>query len=155
MRSWGLLVYEEVVLMIGTNFIIIMLFMNFIFWNCRGAKNNGFCEVTHDLRRLFRCNILAVAEPRVSGVRADKIIKKLNFENSFRVEAHGMSGGIWLLWNQSKINIKIIDSLRHFIHNIVNEGSMDAWLFTVVYANPNAIMKKTMLQWYCSTSRKH
>ena len=40
-----------------------------------------------------------------------------------------MSGGIWLLWNQSKINIKIIDSSRHFIHGIVNQGGIDAWLF--------------------------
>ena len=89
MRSGGLLVHEEVVLMTGTNFIIIMLFMNFIFWNCRGAGNNGFCEVMHDMRRLVRCNILAVAEPRVSGVKADKIIEKLNFENSLEWKRKG------------------------------------------------------------------
>ena len=110
--------------MTGTNFSIIILVMNFIFWNCRGARNNEFCEVTHDMRRLFRCNILAVADPRVSGVKADKIIKKLNFENSFRVEAQGMSGGLWLLWNQSRVNIKILESTIHFIHGIVNEGSI-------------------------------
>ena len=79
----------------------------------------------HDLRRLYRYNILVVVEPRISGVKADRIVDKLNFEASFRVEAHGMSGGIWLLWNKSKVNIKILDSSRHFIHGIVNEGSMD------------------------------
>ena len=115
--------------------------MNFIFWNCRGAGNNGFCAVMHDLRRLYRYNILAVVEPRISGVKADRIVDKLNFEASFRVEAHGMSGGIWLLWNKSKVNIKILDSSRHFIHGIVNEGSMDEWVFMVVYANPNITLK--------------
>ena len=116
--------------------------MNFLFWNCRGAGSNGFCAVVNDLKRLYNCSVLAVVEPRISGMKADKIIEKLKFECSFRVEAQGMSGGLWLLWNQSRINIKIIDSSRHFIHGIVNDGDSDAWLFTVVYANPNAILKK-------------
>ena len=61
--------------------------MNFLFWNCRGAGNKGFCAVMHDLRGLYRNNILAVVEPRVSGLKADKIVEKLNYESSFRVEA--------------------------------------------------------------------
>ena len=47
-----------------------------------------------------------------------------------------------MLWNKSRINIKILDSSRHFIHGIVNEGGNDSWLFTVVYANPNTDLKK-------------
>ena len=53
-----------------------------------------------------------------------------------------MSGGIWLLWNQSRVNIKILDSSKHFIHGIVNEGNSDEWMFTVVYANPILTLKK-------------
>ena len=61
--------------------------MNFLFFNCIGAGNSGFCVVVHDLRRLFHCNVLVVVEPRVSGVRADIIFEKLNFESSFRLKA--------------------------------------------------------------------
>lgn len=132
---------EDVALLTGKSFCV-NHFMNFLFWNCRRARNNGFCAVVHGLRRLFHCNVLAVVEPRVSGVRVDKIIEKFKFEYSLRVEAQGMSGGIWLLWNQSRISRKIMDSSRHFIHGIMNEGNTDAWLFTVVYANPNPILKK-------------
>ena len=53
-----------------------------------------------------------------------------------------MSGGLWLMWNNSNINVKILNSSRHFIHGSVDEGSSEAWLFTVIYANPNAILKK-------------
>ena len=116
--------------------------MNFLFWNCRGAGNNGFCEVIHDMRRFYHCDILAVVEPRISGDKANKIVEKLNFDSNFRVEANGRSGGLWLMWNKSKINIKIIKSSRHFIHGIVKEGERDSWLFTVVYANPNNELKK-------------
>ena len=53
-----------------------------------------------------------------------------------------MSGGIWLLWNKSRVNIIFLNYSQHNIHGIVNEGMNDLWMFTVVYANPNVILKK-------------
>ena len=35
----------------------------------------------HDFRRIYRLNILAFAEPRVSGKGVDKIIEKLKFDS--------------------------------------------------------------------------
>jgi hypothetical protein len=127
---------------LACKYISIKYFMKFLFWNCRGAGSEEFCAVMHDLRKNHKFQIGAVAEPRVSGFRADKIIEKLKFESSFRVEAQGMSGGLWLMWNNSNVNVKILNSSRHFIHGSVDEGSSEAWLFTVVYANSNAILKK-------------
>ena len=46
------------------------------------------------------------------------------------------------MWNQSRVNIKILESTIHCIHGIVNEGSIDEWVFTVVYANPNITLKQ-------------
>ncbi|MBA0694313.1 hypothetical protein Goari_004624 [Gossypium aridum] len=37
----------------------------------------------------------------VSGARADGIIAKIGYPNSFRVEANGFAGGIWLCWNDA------------------------------------------------------
>ena len=128
--------------------------MKFVFWNCRGAGNNEFCTIVHDWRKSFNCNILAVVEPRISGVKADKIVEKLGFESSHRVEAQGMSGGLWLLWNKLKINIKILESSRHFIHGIVNEGSYEEWIFTVVYANPNAELKRQCFEKIVQLARR-
>ena len=107
----------------------------------------------HDLRKNHKFQIGAITEPRVSGFQADKIIEKLNFESSFRVEAQGMSGGLWLMWNNSNINVKILNSSRHFIHGSVDEGSSEAWLFTVVYANPNAILKKQCFEEVANLAR--
>ena len=118
--------------------------MKYFFWNCKGAGNREFYAVMNDLRKTHNFHIMAIVEPRVSGVKADKIVEQLNFESSCRVEAQGMSGGIWVLWNNSKVHVKILNSSRHFIHGIVGEGSNEKWLFTVVYANPNAILKKTV-----------
>jgi hypothetical protein len=66
--------------------------------------------------------VLAVVETRVSGLIADRVIGKLKFENSVRVEAVGRSGGIWLLWNGSKVDLKVLKTARHLIHVVFDEG---------------------------------
>ncbi|KAK8664378.1 hypothetical protein V6N13_084171 [Hibiscus sabdariffa] len=38
-------------------------------------------------------------EPRVSGRKANAIIAHHGFTSSFRIEASGFAGGIWLMWN--------------------------------------------------------
>lgn len=47
-----------------------------------------------ELKYNYNIHILVIVEPRVSGQRADVIIDKLGFKNSFRVKAVGFSGGI-------------------------------------------------------------
>ena len=116
--------------------------MKLFFWNCRGAGSSEFRAVINDLKKTHNFQIMAIVEPRVSGARADRIIDQMKFDSSFRVEAQGMSGGLWVLWNGSNVHVKILNSSRHFIHGIVDEGNAEKWLFTVVYANPNAILKK-------------
>lgn len=63
-------------------------------------------------------------ETRVSGYKADKVIKKTSFKYSFHVEARGFSGGLWVLWGDD-IHIEILD---------VNHNGFDKkkWLITVV-----------------------
>lgn len=46
--------------------------------------------MVHDLRRNYSFNILAVAEPRVSGAVADRIVENLAFESSYRAEVQGL-----------------------------------------------------------------
>ncbi|KAL4273588.1 hypothetical protein GQ457_13G013000 [Hibiscus cannabinus] len=57
-------------------------------------------------------DIVVIMEPRVSGVRADRFIRKSGFEFSYRVEAHGFSGGIWLLW-QASVHMQILAISNH------------------------------------------
>ncbi|KAK5832639.1 hypothetical protein PVK06_016441 [Gossypium arboreum] len=46
----------------------------------------------------YKPDIVSLPEPIVSGAKADKIIAKLGFQYSHRVEAIGFSGGVWLGW---------------------------------------------------------
>ncbi|CAN1140772.1 hypothetical protein LINPERPRIM_LOCUS25038 [Linum perenne] len=60
--------------------------------------------------------VVVLLEPRVSGDVGSAVSKKLLFDSSFFVEAQGFSGGIWLLWNEFVIKIKVLASSNQFIH---------------------------------------
>ncbi|MBA0683687.1 hypothetical protein Goari_025324, partial [Gossypium aridum] len=48
----------------------------------------------------------------ISGCKADTVIAKLGFDNSFRVEAFGFTGGFWILWNDD-IGVEILNVHSH------------------------------------------
>ncbi|KAE8660608.1 hypothetical protein F3Y22_tig00116951pilonHSYRG00499 [Hibiscus syriacus] len=66
----------------------------------------------------YRPSIVALVETRISGSRADKVVRELGFPNSFRVEARGFRGRIWLLW-QSDIKVEIIHVSNQHIHTTI------------------------------------
>ncbi|TYG52705.1 hypothetical protein ES288_D09G050100v1 [Gossypium darwinii] len=37
----------------------------------------------------------------ISGIQVDGVIAKLGFPNSFRIEANGFAGGVWVVWNEN------------------------------------------------------
>ncbi|CAJ2630361.1 unnamed protein product [Trifolium pratense] len=80
--------------------------------------------------------MVALQETRCSGNIAVNTIKKLGFKFYLVSEARGFSGGIWLMWNRTDINVHLIKTDFHFLHVQVSEQSMDPWLLTVVYASP-------------------
>lgn len=71
------------------------------------------------------------------------VIQQLQFDSSSWVESQGRSGGIWLLWNKSRVGIQILSSTQHFIHALVEDDGRPPWLCTVVYINPNAQLKRS------------
>ena len=77
---------------------------------------------------------MAIFEPRISGSKALRVIRKLGFTNSYVVDAEGFSGGIWLLWNNSKVKLHVVAHSRHTITTLVEDYNT-FWILTVVYAN--------------------
>lgn len=75
-------------------------------------------------------------EPRISGYKADNFIKRSGFDNSYRVEAEGFAGGIWVLWKDF-LHMKIVASHSQYVHlQISNNHSFLSWL-TSIYASPH------------------
>ncbi|KAI9124541.1 hypothetical protein K1719_004463 [Acacia pycnantha] len=90
--------------------------------------------------------IFVILEPRISGSKADAVIKKLGFHNSHRVEASGFSGGIWILWS-SFVQINILVNHVQFVHMEVScNGHNSKVLFTAVYGSPQNQYRKFLWQ---------
>ncbi|KAG7576302.1 Ribonuclease H domain [Arabidopsis thaliana x Arabidopsis arenosa] len=71
-----------------------------------------------------------------NGDRAGRICQRLGLENSFRVDATGQSGGLWLLWKSSVGQVEIVVSSNQFIHARIVNGE-ELINLVVVYAAPS------------------
>ena len=73
-----------------------MLF-SIMFWNCQGVSSKGFHRTFKGFVKNYTPTMVAILEPKVSGIRADNFIRSSGFARSHRVKAVGFSRGIWLL----------------------------------------------------------
>lgn len=70
--------------------------LSILFWNYQGVSSPSFRRAFKSLISTYKVDMVAVLEPKVSGLQADKFIKLSGFDRSQRVEAVGFSGCIWL-----------------------------------------------------------
>ncbi|XP_028777441.1 uncharacterized protein LOC114734096 [Neltuma alba] len=112
----------------------------------RGAGSRSFPTLIRDIVAKFRVDILGLVEPRISGNRADNVVKKLGFSHWIRVEASGFSGGIWLLWNSEEFTITYICSSTQFIHcKVSSRRNPNKEFITIVYGETRSTER--MMLW--------
>ena len=118
--------------------------MRLFVWNCQGAASKSFFRTFKHFVPEHRPQVVVLVEPRIAGTRADNFIKKSAFQFSYRIEAQGFSGGIWILWNDL-VEIQIIGTHFQFIHMKVKPiGNVKEFYFTTVYGSPNSLSRKEL-----------
>ena len=70
---------------------------NILVWNCTGARKKISPSLIEDMKRHYKASFVVLMETRISGVRAAKVVQKLDFDGHFMVEAEGFTGDIWVL----------------------------------------------------------
>lgn len=91
----------------------------------------------------FKTDILTIFETHAGGEKARSICQNLGFENSFRVDAEGQSGGLWLLWRSGIGEVKVVLSSNQFIYATVLNGEETLNLI-VVYAAPSVSRRSSL-----------
>lgn len=66
--------------------------------------------------REFRLKIVILLEPRTRGETADKVCKKLGKKRWVRSKLVGFSGGVWVIWDDEEVELKMMTIRRSFIH---------------------------------------
>ena len=114
--------------------------MNILVWNCRGALNPSFQSFVHNMTQTHSSAIMIITETKVNGSRAKEIIDRLYFDGAFHANNIGYSGGLWLLWDQTQVEISILSSTEQEIHALVKDlSSNNSWLLSAIYASPRHI----------------
>lgn len=93
------------------------------------------------MSKIYKPDIVAILEPKVSGAKADYFIKGSGFEFSHRVEAEGFAGGIWILWNRG-FAMEFVVNHKQYIHFKVTDFSGNWSWVTAVYASPNPSLQR-------------
>lgn len=116
--------------------------MKIVSWNCRGAGKPSFVMVAKDLIRTHRPNICAIFETHLSESNSLKVVRRLGYSNWFCVESAGLSGGIWLLWNEADIVVEATAVSRSAIHAVITPKFGEPWILSSVYVSPHSPSRK-------------
>ncbi|XP_028795353.1 uncharacterized protein LOC114750878 [Neltuma alba] len=119
--------------------------MKFLFWNSKGTGSKAFLSLICELSKKHNIDILAILETISSGNKATKITQSLGFDKFSLVDAHGYSGGLWVLWKKTAWSCRIISTHEQYIHFYIEDGTTKAY-FTAIYASPNPIKRRTLWQ---------
>lgn len=92
--------------------------------------------------REFQQKIVILLEPRISGAMTDTVCVRLGKKRWARSEAMGFSGGVWVLLDEEKVELKLTVARRSFLHMEVWEPTGECWLLTAVYANPHLSIRR-------------
>lgn len=95
--------------------------MSILCWNGRGAVSPEFCNTIMELVTKYRSMLAFITETRVSAVRVEDIKTQLGFDRTAGIDSIGLSGGIWALWDSSRISVEVLPHGQQTLHMLVKE----------------------------------
>ncbi|CAN1154328.1 hypothetical protein LINPERHAP2_LOCUS19948 [Linum perenne] len=96
-------------------------------WNCRGAGHKKFLASFRSYREKFHPSVVFILEPRISGRKAERVCRKLGYEECIRSDTVGFSGGIWVLRRPGEVKLDCVVSTSQFIHLQGTCGACDSF----------------------------
>ncbi|GLT78299.1 hypothetical protein SLA2020_498390 [Shorea laevis] len=90
--------------------------MKIMSWNCRGTANQEFKQNAIDIINQHNPGILVIMETKLVGEKAKEAVEALRFPKKVIVDSDGLVGGIWLLWDDMKYTVDILNAGSQVIH---------------------------------------
>lgn len=112
--------------------------MKIVCWNIRGRGNNGYLFKNQFIHKLANPDILFFVDTRDALGNIRQCGVNYLSDGVCSVNNIGLSGGLALFWETTKVEIKILRSHDRFIHtSILDKHFGNVFLFTFVYGYPN------------------
>jgi hypothetical protein len=113
-------------------------------WNVRGLNKSGKVKEISSRLKTTKPDIMILIETRVKVGNAKNIRDKLNLYDRY-IDNYGKhdNGRIWITWNDSKVDVRLIDSTDQLIHCGIFDvmGKLLYWLTAVYGKNQNGLRK--------------
>ncbi|GAA0173771.1 hypothetical protein LIER_27319 [Lithospermum erythrorhizon] len=106
--------------------------------NSSGNGNRDPCAIRalKDLIEKYSLSVVFLTETKTSRIETEKVIGELGFSGSFIVDPVENSGGVWLLWDENRINVEVRGHDKHYFRApalapVPVENLEDSWLLDV------------------------
>ena len=108
-------------------------------------RKPAFKNYVRELVRIHDPAILIVMETQVGGDRAKEITNDLPFDGAIHTDTIGYAGGLWLLWNEDRVEVSKLANTEQEIHVIVKVHSSNLnWLLSAIYASPRCAERQVL-----------
>ncbi|KAI8019916.1 hypothetical protein LOK49_LG04G01322 [Camellia lanceoleosa] len=94
--------------------------MDLLIWNCRGAGNDRFRRNLRELVQMHKPDMIILMETKVDLNSMGMFFNNLGYTASTHVDPIGRSGGIWLLWIPSLINVRVSEASSQMITTTIS-----------------------------------
>lgn len=126
------------------------VFKNFsiMSWNIHGALGATTRRHVRDLVLSHHPSIFLVLETHGPFARVERMWSSLNYKPLFLQEAHGHSGGIWVLSCCDDVSFALVDSCFQAITFSIKRRNV-LWNCTAVYASPTPSVRDELFDHLC------
>lgn len=115
-------------------------------WNLRGGAGARGQQRVWDLVQTFHLSIFAVCETHCPFHRVQSFWRSLGYELWRESEAHGHSGGIWILMLVSRNFIFYINDIHPQVATVDITQGNQTWCCSIVYGSPNPTTRQGLWQ---------
>lgn len=95
--------------------------MSILCWNSRGAAHPDFKKVLKDMVDDKKPMVIFILETRIPASRIEATRKLLKYDSARGVDSNGLSGGIWLIWDSTRVTIDLLPYGNQAIHAFIKE----------------------------------
>lgn len=70
--------------------------------------------------------------------------KNLGYTRDIFTDPIGRSGGIWIIWDPTKVSVYTISISNQVIHTKIKKNGYEEWLLSALYASPNPRLREIL-----------
>ena len=137
-------------------FFFLPLIMNIVIWNFQGALNPSFQSFLHSLVQTHHPAIMIITRTKTSGLKAKNITDRLQFDGAIHANNIGFTGGLWVLWDSTQVEVSELSSTEQEIHTMVRDiSSNSSWLMSAIYASPRFMERLLLWENFSKVAELH